>query len=92
MRLNFSLSVSVDPDILLLDEWLSVADQHFRDKAERHMQGLVDKSRILVLASHNLDLLGRLCTRGIFLESGQVRFAGTMAETVGAYAATRSAR
>lgn len=90
MRLNFSLSVSVDPDILLLDEWLSVADQKFRDKAERHMQGLVDKSRILVLASHNLGLLGRLCTRGIFLESGQVQFAGTMADAVAAYSETRS--
>lgn len=85
MRLNFSLSVSIDPDILILDEWLSVADQSFRDKAEQHMRQLVDKSRVLVLASHNLELLARLCNRGVFLEGGSLRFAGPIEDTLAAY-------
>lgn len=85
MRLNFSLSVSIDPDILILDEWLSVADQSFRDKAEQHMKHLVDKSRILVLASHNLDLLGRLCNRGLFLKGGSPMFSGPISDTLAAY-------
>ncbi|MBE2181078.1 MAG: ABC transporter ATP-binding protein [Chthoniobacterales bacterium] len=85
MRLNFSLSVSIDPDILILDEWLSVADQSFRNKAEEHMKRLVDKSRILVLASHNLELLERLCNRGLFLKGGSKMFEGLIADTIAAY-------
>jgi ABC-2 type transport system ATP-binding protein/lipopolysaccharide transport system ATP-binding protein len=85
MRLNFSLSASIAPDILILDEWLSVADQSFRDKAEAHMRKLVDKSRILVLASHNLDLLERLCNQGLFLDGGFPRFTGSIEETIAAY-------
>ncbi len=91
MRLNFALSISINPDILLLDEWLSVADQAFRAKAETLMKGLVDKTRILVLASHNLELLGRLCNRGLFLERGNVQFAGSMAGAIEAYGGRKEA-
>lgn len=87
MRLNFAMSVSIDPDILILDEWLSVADQTFRNKAEHHMSQLVDKSRVLVLASHNLDLVERLCNRGLYLDGGYARFAGSIQETIAAYKA-----
>lgn len=85
MRLNFALSISIAPDILLLDEWLSVADQSFRDKAEALMRDLVAKSRILVIASHNMELLARLCNRGILLEAGRVKFEGSIDETIEAY-------
>lgn len=85
VRLNFALSISVEPDILLLDEWLSVADQSFRNKAERHMNALVERSRILVLASHSLELLSRVCDRGLYLEAGEVRFIGSMADAIACY-------
>jgi lipopolysaccharide transport system ATP-binding protein len=92
MRLNFALSISIDPDILILDEWLSVADAAFRDKAEALMKDLVTRSRILVIASHNLELLGRLCNRGIFLHEGILAAAGEMQATVSAYTAKHKTR
>lgn len=90
MRLNFALSISIDPDILLLDEWLSVADQSFRDKAEHLMKDLVAKSRILVIASHSMELLGRLCSRGLYLERGVARFSGSIEETIAAYSGRKA--
>lgn len=92
MRLNFALSVSVDPDILILDEWLSVADAAFRDKAATLMKDLVNRSRILVIASHNLELLGRLCNRGIFLHGGILNTAGEMEAAASAYTASHKTR
>ena len=85
MRLNFAMSISIEPDILLLDEWLSVADQSFSEKAEAHMRSLVGKTRILVLASHNLDLLQRVCNKGLFLKDGQIACFGSIDEAVHAY-------
>ena len=85
MRLNFAMSVSIEPDILLLDEWLSVADQSFSEKAEEHMRSLVGKTRILVLASHNLDLLQRVCNKGLFLKDGQIACFGSIEDAVHAY-------
>ena len=87
MRLNFALSISIDPDILILDEWLSVADASFRKKAEDLMKNLVAKTRILVIASHNTELLQRLCNRGILLHEGILDAAGEIGVAVSAYAA-----
>ena len=53
MRLAFSISTSVEADILLMDEWLSVGDAEFTEKAEKRMKDVVAKSGILVLASHS---------------------------------------
>lgn len=87
MRLNFALSVSIDPDILILDEWLSVADAAFQDKAETLMRDLVARSRILVVASHNLELLERLSNGGIYLDSGRVTVCGPIRKVLAAYRA-----
>lgn len=78
MRLNFALSISIDPDILILDEWLSVADEAFRDKAESLMKSLVGRSRILVMASHNFELLARTCNRGCKMVGGSLTAQGSM--------------
>jgi len=85
MRLNFALSISIDPDILILDEWLSVADASFRQKAEALMKDLVARSHILVIASHSLELLKRLCNRGILLKAGIVAAEGPMEDVLSAY-------
>lgn len=85
MRLNFALSISVEPDILILDEWLSVADIAFRDKAEQLMKELVARSRILVIASHNLELLHRLCNRGILLKGGAMANEGKICDVLSNY-------
>ena len=72
MRLAFSISTSVQADILLMDEWLSVGDAEFTEKAEQRMRDVVSKSGILVLASHSPDLIAKECNRVIHLEHGRI--------------------
>ena len=72
MRLAFSISTSVEADILLMDEWLSVGDADFTAKAEQRMKDVVAKSGILVLASHSPELIAKECNRVIHLEHGRI--------------------
>lgn len=72
MRLAFSISTSIEADILLMDEWLSVGDAEFTEKAERRMREVVAKSGILVLASHSSDLIAKECNRVVHLEHGRI--------------------
>lgn len=72
MRLAFSISTSVEADILLMDEWLSVGDAEFTHKAEQRMKDVVAKSGILVLASHSPALIAKECNRVIHLEHGRI--------------------
>lgn len=72
MRMLFGVATAFDPEILLLDEWLSAGDAKFRKKAQIRMEELVERAGILVLASHSLGLLKRLCTKALWLDQGQV--------------------
>jgi lipopolysaccharide transport system ATP-binding protein len=72
MRLAFSISTSIRADILLMDEWLSVGDAEFMERAEARMKEVVTKSGILVLASHSLELIERECNRVVRLSHGQI--------------------
>jgi len=72
MRLAFSISTSVKADILLMDEWLSVGDAEFTEKAEKRMQDMVAGSGILILASHSPDLIAKECNRVVRLEHGRL--------------------
>lgn len=72
MRLAFSISTSVQADILLMDEWLSVGDAEFTEKAEQRMKDVVSGAGILVLASHSQDLIAKECNRVIHLEHGRI--------------------
>jgi len=72
LRLAFAISTSVDADILLMDEWLSVGDADFSGKAAERLDALVDNAAILVIASHNPDLIAKICTRKIILEHGSI--------------------
>jgi lipopolysaccharide transport system ATP-binding protein len=85
MRLAFAVSTGVRPQILLLDEWLSVGDEEFKERAEQCMRELVSASEILILASHSRELLLANCTRLIWLDHGQVRMDGNPADVVKAY-------
>jgi lipopolysaccharide transport system ATP-binding protein len=71
LRLAFAVSTSVTPEILLLDEWLSIGDASFRDKAERRLLELIESSAIMVLASHDEILVKRFCSRMLRLEHGR---------------------
>jgi len=72
MRLAFSISTSVKADILLMDEWLSVGDAEFTEKAEKRMQDMVAGSGILILASHSPELIAKECNRVVRLEHGRL--------------------
>lgn len=72
MRLAFSIATCVEADILLMDEWLSVGDADFVKKAEDRLKSLVNKTPILVMASHSPEVLKEVCTRVIRLEGGRV--------------------
>lgn len=73
LRLGFSVSTMFTPDILLMDEWLSVGDDRFKLKAEKRMQELVEKARILVIASHSKDTIMQTCNRVVWLENGKIK-------------------
>jgi lipopolysaccharide transport system ATP-binding protein len=72
LRLAFAISTSVDADILIMDEWLSVGDQSFSIKASKRLEELIGKTSILVVASHDHDLINRICNRKIQLERGHI--------------------
>ncbi len=72
MRLAFAVTTCVRPDILLMDEWLSVGDAEFRERAEARIRELVASTGILVLASHSSELIARECNRMIELSHGEV--------------------
>jgi len=72
MRLAFSIVTAVSADIILMDEWLSVGDAEFSAKAEGRLRNLIDNAKIIVLASHNLELIRSVCNRVITLEHGKI--------------------
>ena len=72
LRLAFAISTSVEADILIMDEWLSVGDQNFSTKASQRLEQLIGRSSILVLASHDQGLIDRICNRKIILEHGKI--------------------
>ena len=85
LRLAFAVCTAFEPEILLMDEWLSVGDRSFVRKARRRLQEFVDRAGILILASQNGALLQRICTTGILLEAGRVKARGPIGEVVGEY-------
>ena len=71
-RLGFSIATLVEPDILILDEVLSVGDVKFRKKSEARIKAMFDKGITVLFVSHNLKQVRSLCTRAIWLEKGRV--------------------
>lgn len=84
LRLAFAVSTAVPPDILLMDEWVGVADADFQLKAYERMSRFVERTSILVLASHSEALLEIWCNRAVRLESGRIAASGTLAEILDA--------
>lgn len=85
LRLAFAVSTIVRPEILLMDEWLSVGDEGFKLKAEQRMGALVKSTNILVIASHSKELIQHTCNRAIWLEHGKIRMDGQTDAVTSAY-------
>jgi ABC-type polysaccharide/polyol phosphate transport system ATPase subunit len=93
-KLAFSVSMHLDPDVLLLDEVLAVGDVAFRAKSMETMQELLDKSGTIVFVSHSMNSVEEFCDRVLWLQDGRVMAEGDAAEVVGLYkkAATGSTK
>jgi lipopolysaccharide transport system ATP-binding protein len=72
MRLAFAASTSVDADIILMDEWLSVGDADFAKKAKERLDSMMSGAKIVIIASHNIDLIKNQCNRVLTLEYGKI--------------------
>ena len=84
-RLGFSIATMVKPDILIVDEILSVGDYKFRKKCEQRMQELLGGGTTLLYVSHNIDEVKRLCDHVIWIDHGKTRMIGETAAVCDAY-------
>ncbi|MEM8778054.1 MAG: ABC transporter ATP-binding protein [Cyanobacteria bacterium P01_G01_bin.49] len=84
-RLGFSIATDVEPDILILDEVLSVGDESFKQKCQRRMDKLWDHHTTILVVSHGLEFIQKSCDRSIWLDRGKIRFAGNTDETISHY-------
>lgn len=82
MRLAFAVATSIQPDILLMDEAIGVGDKHFIEKANARLQQLIEKSSILVLASHSEEIIRKLCNKVLVLNSGRIEQFGPVDEVL----------
>lgn len=84
-RLGFSIATVVEPDILILDEVLSVGDAKFRKKSEKKITEMMDKGITVLFVSHNLDQVKRICNKAMILEKGRMKCYGDIEEVVPVY-------
>lgn len=82
LRLAFSVAVHTDPEVFLVDEILAVGDEPFQRKCIAKIQELAAEGKTLVVVSHDLDLVSRICDRGILLDRGNVTFDGPIEQAV----------
>lgn len=94
MRIRLALGVvtSIEPEILLLDEGIGAVDAAFMAKARNRLHDMVERSGILVFASHSNEFLAQLCTSAIWIDHGEVKKAGTVDDVVEAYEGPGAAR
>lgn len=85
MRLAFSVAINVDADILLIDEILSVGDEHFQNKCFKKMLELKKQGKTMVFVTHSMESVKRLCDRTIWLYNGKIRMDGDTKEVVEEY-------
>jgi ABC-type polysaccharide/polyol phosphate transport system ATPase subunit len=91
-RLAFSVATSFHPEILLVDEHLAAGDAGFMKRAQERMRAMMERSSILVLASHSLSIINEFCNRAVLLEHGAIHAQGTPAEVVEVYNQRTSAQ
>lgn len=73
MRLAFSVAINVDAEILLIDEILAVGDQHFQEKCFRKLEELKHSDKTIVIVSHSLDVVKKLCDRAVWIYKGHIK-------------------
>jgi len=84
-RLGFSVAFNSDPDIILIDEVLGVGDEAFRQKSLHAMQDRIRSDKTVVIVSHALPMMSRICTRGVWIENGRIAKEGNIDEVIDSY-------
>ncbi len=90
-RLGFSVSALLEPDLLLIDEVFAVGDKDFVKKSMAVMENKFRSTHTIVMVSHNLQLIGRICSRTLWIDKGRCRMDGPTEEVVAAYQGTAEA-
>ena len=85
VRLAFSISTSIQPDILLIDEIFNAGDADFMEKARKKMVSLLSQSSIVVMATHSNELIQEFCNKALLLEGGRIKYFGSVNEALQAY-------
>ncbi len=85
MRLAFSVAINVDADILLIDEILSVGDEHFQNKCFKKMLELKEQGKTMVFVTHSMESVRKLCNRTIWLKDGKIKMDGETSEVTKEY-------
>ena len=85
MRLAFSVAINVDADILLIDEILAVGDQHFQEKCYAKLEELKHSDKTIVIVTHDLGAVKKLCTRAIWIYNGEIKMDAAPEEVVDEY-------
>jgi lipopolysaccharide transport system ATP-binding protein len=85
VRLAFSVAAHLEPEILIIDEVLSVGDLHFRNRCLGRMRDMRDEGRTVLFVSHDLTSVRQLCTRAILLTAGRINMDGTPDEVTRTY-------
>lgn len=84
-RLGFAIATMVQPDILIVDEVLSVGDYKFQKKCEDRIQAMLDKGVTVVLVSHDINMIKKLCTKVVWLDHGHLMDVGNTEEICAKY-------
>ena len=85
MRLAFSVAINVDADILLIDEILSVGDQHFQEKCYAKIEDLKKQGKTIIIVTHGMDTVNRFCTRAVWLHEGKIKMDGNVEDVTKVY-------
>ncbi len=85
MRLAFSVAINVDAEILLIDEILSVGDQHFQEKCFQKIEELKEQGKTIVFVTHGLGSVKRFCTRAVWLHEGKIKMDGDVDTVIEEY-------
>ena len=85
MRLAFSIAINVEAEILLIDEILAVGDQHFQDKCYEKLTELKESDKTIVIVSHSLNSVRKLCDRAIWINKGHVQMDGKAGKVIDEY-------
>ncbi len=85
MRLAFSVAINVDADILLIDEILSVGDEHFQNKCYNKMKELKNQGKTMVFVTHSMQAVKQLCDRAVWLCDGKIKMDGSTEKVVEEY-------